>query len=119
MNYKLVKNNNVVELHFECHDLIYNCKLHMDKPMWAEIEVWDEENSGYAFTAYRHINDMVFCLIDTRKGNRFVDKASYWHSCGNLFDTNEQCWTESQKVEETIEVFTHLVEEQLDFYKKL
>lgn len=119
MNYKLTKNNNIIELQFECRELTYKCKLHLDKPMWAEIEVWDAENRGYAFTAYKHINDMVFCVIDSSKDDKYVDKASFWHSVGNLFDTNDQCWTEQQKVDETIDVFTRLVEEQLDFYKKL
>lgn len=117
--YKLTKNNNIVELHFECNDLTYNCKLHLETEAWAELEVWDMENCGYAFTAYRHINDMVFCVIDSQKGDKWVDKASYWHSCGNLFDVDNLHWSEQQKVDETIDVFTHLVEEQLELYKKL
>ena len=44
MNYKLTRNNNIVELHFECNDLTYNCKLHLDKEMWAEIEARKDNN---------------------------------------------------------------------------
>ena len=49
MNYKLTRNNNIVELHFECNELTYNCKLHLDKEMWAEMQsVFNDSDAGSA-----------------------------------------------------------------------
>ncbi|MBQ4505255.1 MAG: hypothetical protein II983_06230 [Firmicutes bacterium] len=118
-NYKLTKNNNIVELHFECNELRYECKLHLEKLAWAEVAVWDEQHHGYLFEIYQHINDLLFCITYTRKDDRSVEHASYWHSVANLFDEDNLRWTEQQKVDETIEAFSTLVEQQLKLYKKM
>lgn len=118
-NYKLTRNNNIVELHFECNELTYDCKLHLETKAWADVAVWDEQHHGYRFEIYKHINDLLFCITYTQKDDKYVKNASYWHSVGNLFDVNDQCWSEQQKVEETIDAFTQLIEDQLELYKKL
>lgn len=123
MKYTIKKSEDCIQLNFEhCFEneyLRYECKLHLETRAWAEVAVWDEQHHGYLFEIYQHINDLLFCITYTRKNDRSVEHASYWHSVGNLFDTNNKNWTEQQKVEETIEAFTNLTEEQLKLYKKM
>ena len=123
IKYTIKKSDSCIELNFEhCFEneyLRYECKLHLETRAWAEVTVWDEQHHGYLFEIYKHINDLLFCITYTRKDDRSVEHASYWHSVANLFDVDNLRWTEKQKADETIEAFTTLVEKQLELYKKL
>ena len=118
-NYKLTIADNCATLNFEQNDKRYKCKLHLETEAWAELEVWDEDDCGFALDIYRHINDLLFCTLYTKKAGKSVEVASFIHSVGNLFDTDNKHWTTDQKVQETIDSFVTLVEEQLELYKKL
>ena len=113
MKYKIEIKNDTVKLNFVDGDFTYRCKLHLDKK-YGEVELWDEANRGYKLTIYRHINDMIFCVMDTVDGDHYNERASYWHSYGNLFDTNS--FSLEEKVRETIDVLKQVCQDQYELF---
>ena len=113
MKYKIEIKNETVKLNFNDNGFIYRCKLHLDKK-YGEVELWDEANRGYKLTIYRHINDMIFCVMDTVDGEHYNKRASYWHSYGNLFDVYS--FSLEDKIDETIDVLTKVCQDQYELF---
>ena len=111
MKYKIEINGNTVKLNFNCNDFVFRCKL-LIKERYGSVELWDKENKGYKLSIYKHIDDMIFCVMITMEEDHYNARASYWHSFGNLFD--ESSFSLESKVNETIDVIKKVC---LDQYK--
>jgi hypothetical protein len=111
MKYKVEIKGDTVKLNFNSGDFVFRCKL-LIKEKYGSVELWDKENKGYKLSIYKHIDDMIFCVMTTMDGDRYNTRASYWHSFGNLFDDSP--FSLENKINETIDVIETVC---LDQYK--
>lgn len=113
MNYKLEINGNTVKINFKDGDFVFRCKLLL-KERYGSVELWDKENNGFKLSIYKHMDDMIFCVMNTFNGDYYNKRASYWHSYGNLFDDSRSDL--DSKVKETIDVIMKVCLDQYRLY---
>lgn len=118
-NYEYKRNGDTITLEFSSdkRDYRFKCQLEL-KTKYGSVQMWDRYGHGYELSIYKHVNDMLFCVMDTASKKEEYNKyASYWHSAGNLFDTDN--FSLDSKIIETIDVLINLCLEQYKMFKKL
>lgn len=109
-------NGDTATLTFDLPEYHFECKLYL-KDLYGSVKMRTGKKE-YDLSIYRHMDDMVFCVMDTAsKDETYVKHASFWHSYGNLFDRDS--FTLKKKVEETIDVISNLCKDQLKLFKRL
>ena len=118
-NYEYNRNGDTITLEFSnnTRDLRFKCRLEL-KTKYGSVKMNDRYGNEYGLSIYKHVNDMLFCVMDTAsKSEKYVKYASFWHSFGNLFD--EDSFSLDEKIIETMDVLITLCTEQYEMFKKL
>ena len=101
MKHEIEINEITVKLNFNADGFNFKCELQLEKN-YGSVKLRNKENKEFDLSIYKHINDMIFCVMDTPDDERYNERASFWHSVGNLFDKSS--FSQKEALNETIDV---------------